>query len=675
MRRVTVLVVVLFVAAVAPVTGGVAGATGPGATASAASPASPSPAATQSTDELVRTTTLRLTPNDPGTVEAVVAYDTPSNLASLTVNAQTGTVASTNGFTETESGLQWDEETANPSFTLSVEVNQTISGSRALPGEVHATPQADAAQESGGYSFVDVGEWAILPVPQFSSQWTWYGSGSVTLSSDVVVAGEGAVGGTIAYLGPETTYSATGNGQEFRLVVPAAASLAESPDDVLASLTKASALLQVGDRDEHVMTIAAPTSVNWGPAGLEYGGSDSWVLADRRLDTAGNVWLHEYVHTRQDFSTTSATQWVTEATAEYYGALLTLQQDRIGFDAFADHLDRGTRSPYASAVLANPYTWTYANYVKGPLVYGNVDRAIRVVSNGEHTAMDVLGRLNVDSDGTVTQSEFLAAIAAAGSDDVATYAQRYTQTRGVPDMWSRTAHVEAFEGRVAQLVASVPSDGVRVTGPYRNTTTGSVPTLVTGETAAISVGVTNEGGADGSFTAALSGADSTLDTAEVSVAPGETRQVTLSGTFAEPGEYTLTYGYETRTIRVRAPASPNATVGVDATTVAPGDAVRVSLDASNPADYPANATYPVVVDGETVETWTAALGPNETASFETTVTFEETGSHTIQVGDRTFTVVAEETPTSESTGSTPGFGVAAALVSVLLALAVAVRRR
>ncbi|GAA0656620.1 PGF-CTERM sorting domain-containing protein [Salarchaeum japonicum] len=667
MERATVLVAALVLAAVAPAAvGGVAGTSGPGAAAADAS-------ATQQANDLVRTTTLRLTPDDPGTVAAVVAYDTPSNLASLDVRAGTGTVVSTTGFAETESGLQWDEETANPSFTLSVDVNQTISRSRALPGDVHTTP--DAAQESGGYSFVDVGEWAILPVPQFSSQWTWYGSGSVTLSSDVTVAGEGAVGGTIAYLGPETTYTATRNGQEFRLVVPASASLAESPDEILASLTNASALLQVGARDERVLTVAAPTSVDWGPAGLEYGGSDSWVLADSRLDTAGNVWLHEYVHTRQDFSTTSATQWVTEATAEYYGALLTLRQGRIGFDAFAEHLERGTRSPYASAVLANPYTWTYANYVKGPLVYGNIDRGIRLVSDGEHTAADVLGRLNVDSDGTVTQSEFLSAVAAAGSDDVASYAQRYTQTRAAPDVWSREEHVEAFEGAVARLVASVGGDGVRVTGPYRNATTGSVPTLVTGETAAVTVGVTNEGGQAGTFAATLAGSDRTLDAAEVSVAPGETRQVTVRGTFSEPGAYTLTYGYETTTIRVREPATPNATVEVDATTVAAGDAVRVSLDASNPAEYPANATYPVVVDGETVETWTAALDANGTASFETTVTFDEPGAHTVRVGERTFTVTAEETATSTAEGSTPGFGVAVALVSALLAVAVAVRRR
>ncbi|MEE6210263.1 CARDB domain-containing protein [Salarchaeum sp. III] len=671
MQRATVLVAVLFLAAVAPAAGGVAGAAGSATTASDV-------AAAQSTSELVRTTTLRLTPDDSGAVAAVVEYDTPSNLASLDVRAGTGTVVSTDGFTETENGLQWDNETATPSFTLSVEVNQTISGSRALPEDVHATPDADAAQESGGYSFVDVGEWAILPVPQFSSQWTSYGS--VTLSSSVAVAGEGAVGGNIAYLGPERTYTASENGQEFRLVVPAAASLAESPDDILASLTSASDSLQVGARDERVMTIAAPTSVDWGPAGLEYGGSDSWVLADSRLDTAGNVWLHEYVHTRQDFSTTSATQWVTEATAEYYGALLTLQQGRIGFDAFAEHLQRGTRSPYASAVLADPGTWTYnyANYVKGPLVYGNVDRVIRLASDGEHTAEDVLGRLNVDTDGTVTQSEFLAAIAAAGSDDVASYARRYTETRAVPDMWGREAHAEAFESATARLVASVPSDGVRVTGPYRNTTTGSVPTLVTGETTAVSVDVTNEGGADGSFTAALLRSGRALDTTDLSVAPGETATATVSATFDEAGQYTLTYGYETRTIRVREPASPNATVEVDATTVAPGDAVRVSLEASNPADYPANGTYPVVVDGETVETWTAALGPAETASFETTVTLDEPGAHTVRVGDRTFTVTVEETATTaapSSTGSTPGFGVTATVVSALLAALVASRRR
>jgi len=657
MRRAGILATVVLVAALAPaVAGGVAASTSGG--------------------DLVRHVSLQLTPDDPGTIRAVVTYRTPDRLASLEVQPGTGSVVSTNGFSKSGDSLSWDGDTAKPSFTLSIEANESLATSRRVREDLTAAVGNPASSEEG-YAFVDAGSWAIVPVPQFSSRWTWYGN-DVTLSSETTVDGEGFVGKSMAYLGPEKTYTAEGVDQTFSLVVPDAADLEVSPDQILASLTEASRRLQVGARDRNVSIVAAPTSVTWGPAGLEYGGSDAWVLADSEVNASGNVWLHEYVHTRQDYAPTKATRWTVEATAEYYASLLTLEEGRIDFDAFAAHIRRGTRSPYASAVLADPSTWSLANYVKGPLVYGNVDRAIRDATDGNRTGADVLGKMNVDADGSVTQSEFLSIVANAGSDDTASYADHYTTTRDAPDMWSLRTHRDVFEGPAPRLVASVQTDGVHVTGPYRNTSTGSVPTLVPGETLSVTANVTNEGDAAGTFTAAVLDQGSALSSTSREVAAGGRATVSVSHTFDATGTYTLAVGYDTRDVRVVAPATPNVTVDVNRTTAAPGDGVAVTITASNPADRPARETYPVTASGKSVDSWTASLGPGANASHTTTLTFDTAGPHTIGVGERSYTVEVREQTNGDgtgtngtagsTTGATPGFGVPAALTALVAAI-------
>ncbi|WP_435096513.1 hypothetical protein [Halarchaeum sp. P4] len=661
------------------------------------------------TTTITQTTTLALTPETSGEVTATVSYDLPESVTALSVTVPSRErVVGTSGFASAEgNSYKWDGKTTNPSITLRVPANRTFAGSRSLDrvrarsgnvtvtgphsaragGVVNAsavTPTAsrtnarigaNAAREDGGYSFVDTGSWAIVPIPQFGTHWSWRGAQHVGLERQTAVAGEGVAGNAMAYLGPHRTYERRAHGQRLRLVVPAAASLRESPEAILDSFAAASGSLTVGARDREIRVVAAPTSVDWGPAGLEYGGSDAWVRANSRLDVPENVWLHEYVHTRQAYATTNATKWTLEGGAEYYASLLTLQQGHITYDDFRSYLARGTRSPYASAVLAQPSTWSrLANYLKGALVSGTLDRRIRTASDGGRSYNDVLAQLNADSD-SVTQTEFLAAVEAAGSAETRSAAARYTQTDAVPEMWSYATHQRVFGETPPRMEFALDRGTLSVRGPWRNTTVDALDgtlTLAPGETLVLNTTVRNLGDHAGRYEATLRRNDTVVASTSGRVDGGSTAPVSFSATVTERGEYVLDLGYREIPVEVVRPSTPVVrSLSVNRTSVNASQPVGVTVTVANPTPHPANTTYAITVDGRTTGSWSPHLAPNGTVTGTFTVTFKSGGEHTVRVGERTATVRVNG---GSAIPGVPGFGPVAGALGVLVGVLLAGRR-
>jgi hypothetical protein len=314
----------------------------------------------------------------------------------------------------------------------------------------------------------------------------------------------------MAFLGDHREVTRTANGQTFRLIIPARATLAESPASILDSMTSASNTLQVGDRDDHVFMVAAPTkSTRWGVRGLQTGDSDLWVRDIERLDAADNVWLHEYVHTRQDYTAAPEVRWFTEASATYYAALLTLEQDRVGFEAFRTRLALGTRTLDTNAVLADPATWdTVAPYTKGALVAGELDRETRTATERTRSFQNVFSQLNSHG-GTVTGSAFREMVRQVGGDSTASIARRYTTSQDTPPMWDQTVHSNTFgttPTRIGyRLPAPASASGYRVSGPYRTGEIGGgrPRQLVVGETLTVNGHASSVGGAAGKCGARL----------------------------------------------------------------------------------------------------------------------------------------------------------------------------
>lgn len=622
-------------------------------------------------DTIVRTTTLSLTPEEPGTVEATVAFDVPSNVGSLTTTVPAdATVTQTTGFDRNSDGTYtWDGDGPDPELELSLHANQTGVGLRH-----DSTDAADESMESG-YEFVDTGPWAMVSAPSMSTEWRYRGE-KPSFTSRLAVAGEGVAGERMAFLGPTRTHQRTAHGQTFTLVVPEAATLDAEPDAILDSLEAASLALRVGERDPRVTMFAVPTGVDWAAQGLA-GDADAWVLADRSLEDPNNVWLHEYVHTRSDFRTTQDARWVTEATAEYYAALLTLEQGLIGFDEFEGHLERGSGSRYDSSVLSRPDTWVVgANYLKGALVYGNLDYRLRSTTDSSYTGADVLARLN-ERDEPVDHTYLTTVVGEYGGQPTADFLDRYATTTAAPEMWSRQEHSEAFSRLPPRMVVS-EDHGFEITGPYRNTSVSSVPSLVPGERLTVNATVTNQGDVAGDYELDLVVDEQVEDTASGTLGPGESRIVTFAHIVDEPGSSTLRIGASTIHLTVEEPASPRITdVTVDRRTVAPGDSVSVTITAANDADRPATGDVPIVLDGSTVSTWSPTLDSGETVTVTRSVPITDPGDHVLEVGPHRLEISAvratETTGTSpvDTPGFTPGIAVIALLVG---AGSVAMRR-
>lgn len=628
---------------------------------------------------------LFLTPEEPGRVDVVVAYTLPDAVSSLSVRIPERTVdVETSDFEETDDDYDWNGEGDTAQLRVTVDANRSARGSRsgalaqgaaerssASPG-LATVPRRSGSPlvQSGEYSFLDAGDWALVTVPSLRTGWGWSGPQDLTvgISQTTSVAGDGSTGGEVAYLGDVEEHTRTANGQTFTLAVPERADPAAEPGDVLDALAAASGRMQVGDRDERVWIGVAPTEGDWGVRGVEYGGSDAWVLADSRLDEPSNVWLHEYVHTRQGYGTADSGRWTMEAAAEYYAAALSLELDYVDFRQFQQYLGYGERDPWRDAVLATPSTWASgANYLKGSLVWGELDRRTRLATDHSAAMQDVLWSLN-SQDGDVTNEDVVDAVRSTSTDSVADAARRFTTTDATPGMWSSGEHSTAFGVEPPRM--TYEADEYRVTGPFRNETFQEPPTLYVSETLTVTATVTNEGGTRGDYDARLDGRTGTLADASGSLAGDETTTLAFQHTLASAGTYNLTLGRDTQSVAVRSPA----TVRVEDLTVEPervqsGGSVAVTATLSNPSVDPARGPVAVTLDGREVASLDATLAAGASTTRSTNVTLSESGRYEIAAGDRTVTVHAGDT-----TATAPGPGLGGAALAVAAAALLAARR-
>ena len=618
-------------------------------------------ATAQSTDDtVVQTQTYGLVPDQPGEVAATIRYEIPDRVVELQTEVPaSATVTRSVGFDRiNETTYEWDEASATATIEFRINPNQT-------------TQQSGIEGAEGDLISVDTGEWALFSRYRTPTRFRYSGSGDdpVGFDRNIRTAGPGAAGDRLVYLGAVETVERTANGQTFRLVIPEQADLTESRSDILDSLSDASGRLRVGARDETVLAIAAPTDgVAWGVRGLELGGAEFWVRDSEELDTADNVWLHEYIHTRQSIGTTPETAWLVEATAVYYAALLTLEQDRIQFRTFQRQLAEGERSVYDDVVLSDRSTWTdNANYIKGALAAGRIDESIRRETDSKTSFQRVFGELNARS-GSVTQDDFLTAVGRAGGQLSRASAAEYTVRSTPISMWSQTTHREVF-GPIPAAVG-YETTGFRTDAPYRNTFFAEQPIrLAAGERLVADVRVTNAGDAEGSYNVTL-GVDEETASSAGSIGPRTNRTVSVSTTFSEPGSYMMTVHGETVSVVVEPAADPQvASIAVDTERIGQGDSVTVTATVRNDAVIPANGSVNFTRNGETVAQRPVTLAPGATKQVTADVTMTELGTVTLGAG----TAEPVEVTVLPIGGSGPGFTVV--LTVVAAALALVLRRR
>lgn len=614
------------------------------------------PAAVAATgDEVIRLEQELVATEEPGEIEVVLRFEVPESVIGLrTTVPEDATVTDIHGFEPAGEEYEWSGGTRSPTLTYTV--------------------PTDRAFEEGGLVFVDTGEWALVERPRTSVRWRWVGAERVGLERTTTTE-RGAVGVDSAFLGGHVVDVRETGHETVALVVPSAASPVESPDAIHAAIGNATERLRVGGRSERVFVVVAPSIDGWGVRGLQFGPSDVWVREDSRLDDPDNVWIHEYVHTRQEYETSEEVRWIDEATAVYYAALLTYERGDVGFEAFRDRLASGERSPHADDVLADPGTWTRGpDYHKGALVAADLDRRIRLASGGERDLQDVLRAMN-DHEGRITQSAFLGYVEAAGGPEVREVAREHTETAAGPTAWNEAAHREAFDltaPRIEYRLAGAPG-AYRVSGPYRDRPLAPEEgiVLVAGERLRTTATVENVGDAAGEYatTVAAGGTDRTV---EGHLEPGERAEIAIDRTFERPGTYALSAGDASVDVRVVEPAEPTVTdVEPASTTVASDEVATLVVTVENDASVPGRADLELLdtegVRGDRI----VRLDAGETETVEFATRFETAGERELRVGDRSATVTVE--PALAATQ--PGFGVPVAVVALALVLFSAAPRR
>jgi len=621
---------------------------------------------------------LSLLPDRPGTYSVSHRYRLPDNVGVMEVTVPEGaSVRSTAGFVHQEGHTyEWDRSTDSPRIDYHNPANQTVDQSGPIAGP-------------GQFIFVDVGEWALVSEPQVSHRWGWRrGTERVGLDSEMTTT-QGAAGDAIAYLGPYEQRTHTAHGQRFRLIIPETAALAERPSSLFDSLSDASDRLRVGERDDEVFLIAAPTKsgVQWGVRGLQGGPADMWVRDSERLGDPDNVWLHEYVHTRQGYTADSDAQWFTEGGATYYAALFSLEQDRISFSQFRNRLQRG-EGHYSGSVMTRPNTWSgSAEYHVGALTVGELDRQIRLASDRERSFQGVFQKMNA-KDGTVSGVNFQRYLRETGGSSIARAGERYTTTTERPKIWGyqqhRTAFTDIEPARITYALST--ADPLGVDGDYRSRSLDSAQsiTVVPGERLSLRVTAENFGETAGDYEAVFRVNDNEQATRSGRLDPGRSTDLTFDHTFESTGIQTISVGDVSIRVDVQPPATASVSdVRVDRTTVAPGRPVTMTVDIRNDAAYPGALELQYTTNSEVIDTETVRLDADSRTTRTKEFRFDEPGSYVLGAGDRientVFVTVSDQAVDDEAGGETdssaPGFGPAVAVFSLLAVSLLAARRR
>lgn len=618
-------------------------------------------------------------PGQKGEYLARHSYEMPAEAVTLRVQLPDGsTVRAADGFIrEDAQTYRWDGSTDGPTIEYAVQANRSIDQTGPIAGP-------------GRLVYTDVGEWAVVSQPATQHSWGWRAPDGVGFERETTVDGPGAIGDAMAYLGEYEAHTRRAHGQQFRMIVPASATLAENPEALLDSLAAASDKLRVGDRDQDVFMIATPSgTVDWGVRGLQTGPADMWVRDREELSDPNNVWFHEYVHTRQDYAAASDLQWLYEGGATYYAALLSLEQDLISFGQFRDRLAIGADGRYAGSVLADPGTWqANAEYHVGALVAGDLDRRIRQSAARNQSFQEVFRRLNA---GTAVSSgaDLQSITTAAAGDQVRDRVAQWTTTTDRPTMWARSQHEAAFEEppEPARITVSTPVENrIEVDGPYRNRALGETERFVVpGETISFGVDAENFGEQTGEFTVRLRVDGEIADTETGTLEPAERQRLTFSYTVSRTGPARLTVGDAALDFQGVNPATAKIdSLAADRSTVDVGRSVRLSATVRNDAAWPGEGEVGFTREGELFETDQIRLDGLSERRVRTTVTIDEAGTIVFGLGNSTETVsvTAEDqsdgskaeqgASATDESGSGNAFGPGLALGITLVGLVFAV---
>jgi len=270
----------------------------------------------------------------------------------------------------------------------------------------------------------------------------------VTVENELAAEGTGYGGSAFVYVGAHETYNRSFGGQEVTLVVPNAAREQVSVAKVFGALRTASENFDVGARSDDIVMYAPPSPIRQGGAAVGTWNErlmDAWVSADATLQEPGNTWIHEYVHTRQDYradystdGSTTNTSFLVEGGADYYASLLSLRAGNATFGEFYDDVNASYGS---DAILGDTPAFGcegYAKYSKGRRLVAALDAKLRNDTDGAKSFEDVFRKMNAEAaeddeiEPRVTYEEFKSYVEQVAGTSYDAWLDKYVKTAAVP---------------------------------------------------------------------------------------------------------------------------------------------------------------------------------------------------------------------------------------------------
>jgi hypothetical protein len=226
-------------------------------------------------------------------------------------------------------------------------------------------------------------------------------------------------------------------------------------------------------------------------------------------------------------------------------------------------------------------------------------------------------------------------------------------------------------GATQRLVLAGTAPEFRVTS-----LTAEDSTVQAGNGTQVVATVENVGDEAGTYTAVLTDNGTVVASQEVSIPAGESRTVTFSPTFDQPGPHSLRVGSERTTVTVEG----TATVRIVGTSVGdrrilPGNATTLAVTLENAGSQSADRTLDVTVAGVVVDTVTVTVPAGETRTYSVERRFDSPGVYAIAfdgVGAGDVTVAAGDTTADRILQGS--FGVVV-IVPLLVGLLLALWRR
>jgi len=188
-----------------------------------------------------------------------------------------------------------------------------------------------------------------------------------------------------------------------------------------------------GDTDTVVLVSVPDTLPN---KGLMYAEDRGYVTTESFWDgDAHSVWVHEYIHARQDFQTASGMAWFREASARYLSYRF-MQEQYDGVTKSDVRTALAAHSNGGAVTLANRTSWegTTAHYHDGARLLAAIDAEIRAASAGEHTLVDVFRTMNAE-DEPITVERFVELVERQTDDDQSWIEETIKGDRSIPERY------------------------------------------------------------------------------------------------------------------------------------------------------------------------------------------------------------------------------------------------